>query len=148
MFHHIRWDVNKLFPLHLYLNAACFKLFEPIKILKWMLLHEFVSFVFDGGEREFRYGVNRLFMHCSAVSIHITSAEVWSLLVDRLPTLYNVRRPSLSRSHFLPSFIPSFSYANSIKKNTIFLKENGDGPNLYNSIWNKMFKNKNHKIIK
>ena len=34
VYHQIRWDANKLFSLHPYLNEACLKLFERSKILK------------------------------------------------------------------------------------------------------------------
>ena len=93
MFHQNRWDANKLFSLHPYLNAACLKLFEPSKILKWTPRHEFVGFVFDEGSGDLVSELNRLLAHCSAC-IHITSAEVWSLLVDRLPNLV-IKLPSL-----------------------------------------------------
>ena len=52
MFYQNRWEANKLFPLHSYLNAARLKLFEPSKILKWTPRHEFVGFVFHEGCRD------------------------------------------------------------------------------------------------
>ena len=59
------------------------------------------------GERGFRYSVKRASgASLQRVSIHITSAEVWSLLVVRLST-------------DVINFHPLFNYANSKKRNTI-----------------------------
>ena len=134
VFHQIRWDVNKLFPLHSYLNEVRLKLFERSKILKWTPRHEFVGLVFDAGSGDLGMVLNVLVAHRSAC---IHSYNICRSMVTSCPQIiYPCHK----------TFIPSFSYANSIKKNIIFLRENGDGPNLYNSIWNKMLKNKNHKI--
>ena len=135
MFHQIRWDANKLFPLHSYLNSARLKLFERSNIQKWTPQHEFGGFVFLRGAGGLGTELNGHLANRSRASIHITSAEVWSLLVDRFST------------HVI-NFHTLFGYANSKKKNAIFVQEIGDGPSLYNSIWNKMLQNKNRKIIK
>ena len=136
VFHQIRWDANK--------PVSCTSIFEwsALETIRTKQNPEMNTSAWVCGlriccgERGLGTVLNVLVAHCS-MCIHSFNI-CRSIVTSCRQITYPCHK----------TFIPSFSYANSIKKNTIFLRENGDGLNLYNSIWNKMLKNKNHKIIK
>ena len=93
-----------------------------------------VGFVFAGGKGDLGTVLNGLLVHCSAC---IHSYKICrSMVTSCRQIIYPCHK----------TFIPSLWKQNKEKYN--ILRENEDGPNLHNSMWNKILKNKDHKIIK